>query len=212
MRQNMNKPGTLVFVGAHPDDETFGTGAILAKYSVSGVKVYYVCATRGEAGTVEPKYLQGYSNIGDMRWNELKCASQVLGLTDFIHLGYRDSGMLGAPDNSHPEALMKAPLDEVAGRLVKIFRAIQPDVVITHNSEGGYGHPDHIAVHQATVKAFYASGDPKQYPEAGPVFKPSKLYFGLRPHRLMKVMLKLMPLFRQDPHHFGRNRDIDLYS
>src|SRR4030042_6757296 len=116
--------------------------------------------------------------------------------------------MRGSEDNKHPEALAMAPLEEVAGRMVKIIRELKPDVVITHDAGGGYGHPDHIATHNATVKAFYAAGDPECYPEAGPVFQPSKLYFGVRRLRLMKIMVRLMPIFGQDPHHFGRNKAI----
>jgi len=206
----MSKQKTLIFFGAHPDDETFGMGATLAWYTASGVKVYYVCATRGEAGMVDPEHMPGYATIGDVRWAELKCAAQVLGLTDVIYLGYRDSGMTGAEGNKHPEALAMAPIEEVAGRIVKILRELKPDVVITHDAGGGYGHPDHIAVHNATVKAFYAASDPTQYPEAGPVFQLYKLYFGVRSHGLMKVIVKLMPLFGQNPRRFGRNKDIDL--
>ncbi|MFH1485765.1 MAG: PIG-L family deacetylase, partial [Chloroflexota bacterium] len=206
----MSKPKTLIFFGAHPDDETFGIGSTLAQYAISGVKVYYVCATRGEAGTVDPEQLMGFASIRDKRWAELRCAAQVLGLTDVIHLGYRDSGMPGSKDNQLPDSLLMAPVDEVAGRVVKIIRELKPDVVITHDSGGGYGHPDHVAVHNATVKAFYAANDSEQYPQAGPVFQPSKLYFAVRSHQLLKMMVRLMPLFGQDPRHFGRNKDIDL--
>ncbi len=206
----MSKQKTLVFFGAHPDDETFGIGSTLAQYAASGVKVYCVCATRGEAGTVDPEYMKEYATIGDVRWAELKCAAQVLRLADVIYLGYRDSGMRGSEDNKHPAALAMAPLEEVAGRIIKIIRELKPDVVITHDPGAGYGHPDHIAIHKAAVKAFYAAGDPTQYPEAGPAFQPYKLYFGVRPRKFMKMMVKLMPLFRQNPHRFGRNRDIDL--
>jgi len=206
----MNKQKTLLFVGAHPDDETFGIGGTLAQYAAAGVKVYYACATRGEAGTVEPQYMEGYSSIGDMRWAELRCAAQVLGLAGVIHIGYRDSGMAGSENNTHQESLAMASLDEVTERIVMIIRDIKPDVVITHDAGGGYGHPDHIVTHNATLKAFYSAGDPKQYPEAGPAFQPDKLYFGVRPHGLMKLMVRLMPLFGQNPHRFGRNKDIDL--
>ena len=206
----MGTPKILLFAGAHPDDETFGIGGTLAQYAAAGVKVYYVCATRGEAGTVEPQYMKGYTSIGDIRWAELRCAAQVLGLADVIHLGYRDSGMPGSKDNKHPDSLAMAPLDEVAGRIVKIIRELKPNVVITHDAGGGYGHPDHIAIHNATVKAFYSAGDPKQYFDAGPVFKPHKLYFGVRPHGFMKLMVRLVPLFGQNPRRFGRNQDIDL--
>ncbi len=205
----MSRQKTLVFLGAHPDDESFGIGSTLAQYAAAGVKVYYVCSTGGEAGTVAPEHMKGYASIKELRAAELKCAAQALGLADVIYLGYRDSGMHGSADNKHPESLAMAPLDEVTARIVKIIREIKPDVLITHDASGGYGHPDHIATHNATVKAFHAAGDPGQYPEAGAAFQPSKLYFGVRPRRSMKLMVKLMPLFGQDPHHFGRNKDID---
>ncbi len=206
----MNQQRTLIFIGAHPDDESFGMGATLAKYAREGIKVYYVCATRGEAGTVDPEYLKGYTSIAELRSAEMKKAALVLGLTDVIYLGYRDSGMPGTEDNKKPNTLMMAPVEQVVERLVKVLREIRPDVVITHDPSGGYQHPDHIAVHNAAVKAFSASGDPKQYPAAGATFQPAKLYFGVHSHRMMKFMIKLMPLFGQNPHKFGRNKDIDM--
>ncbi|MBI4180314.1 MAG: PIG-L family deacetylase [Chloroflexi bacterium] len=206
----MTKQKTLVFLGAHPDDESFGVGATLAQYAASGVKVYYVCATGGEAGTVDPEYMQGYATIEELRSAELKCAAEALGLADVVYLGFRDSGMSGSESNTHPDSLAVAPLDEVAERIVKTIRELKPDVLLTHDAGGGYGHPDHIATHNATVKAFYAAGDPAQYPEAGPVFQPHKLYFAVRPRGITKMMVRLMPLFGQDPHRFGRNKDIDL--
>jgi N-acetyl-1-D-myo-inositol-2-amino-2-deoxy-alpha-D-glucopyranoside deacetylase/mycothiol S-conjugate amidase len=142
--------------------------------------------------------------------DELTRASRILGLTDFYYLGYRDSGMQGAPDNKHPDAMAAAPVDEIASRVVKYIRQIKPDVVITHDEGGGYGHPDHLATHYGVVRAFHAAGDPEQYPDAGQPFPPAKLYFLLHPRRLMRVLIKLMPLFGQDPHHFGRNKDVDL--
>jgi len=206
----MKQQKTMIFFGAHPDDETFGMGSTLAQYVNVGVRVYYVCATRGEAGTVEPEFMQGFASIADLRSNEMKCAAQILGLAGVIYLGYRDSGMSGSPDNKNPEALAMAPVAEVASLIVKIIRELKPDVVITHDAGGGYVHPDHIAVHNATLKAFYAAGDPQQYPAAGEAFQPSKLYFGVRPHGFMKIMVKIMPLFGLNPHQFGRNKDIDL--
>ncbi|MFC2005469.1 PIG-L deacetylase family protein [Chloroflexota bacterium] len=206
----MNKQRTLVFFGAHPDDESFGIGSTLAQYAASGVKTYYVCSTGGEVGTVDPKHLKGHDTIEKLRFVELECAARVLGLAGVFYLGYRDSGMQGSGDNKHPDSLAIAPIEEVAERAVRIIREIKPDVVITHNADGGYGHPDHIATHNATVKAFYAAGDMTQYPEAGPIFEPNKLYFEVRSRQLMKMMVRLMPLFGQDPHHFGRNGDVDL--
>ncbi|MFC2035974.1 PIG-L deacetylase family protein [Chloroflexota bacterium] len=206
----MTKQKTLVFFGAHPDDESFGIGCTLAQYGASGVKTYYVCSTGGEVGTVACEHLSTYSTIEKLRSAELECAARVLGLTGVFYLGYRDSGMQGSGDNKHPDSLVMAPVEEVVGRAIKIIRDIKPDVVITHNSDGGYGHPDHIATHNAIVKAFFAAGDSTQYPEAGPVFVPRKLYFGVRSRKIMKIIIRLMPLFGQDPHHFGRNGDVDL--
>lgn len=206
----MKKEETLMVFGAHPDDETFGLGSTLARYVLNSVKVFYVCSTRGEEGTVAPEHLKGRPSIAELRWSELKAAAEVLGLAQVRWLGYRDSGMAGSQSNKNPEALAMAPVEEVAGRMVRIIREVKPDVIVTHDGHGGYGHPDHIATHNATVKAFYAAGDSAQYPESGPAFKPRKLYFTVRPHGLMKIMVRLMPLFGQDPHHFGRNRDMDL--
>jgi N-acetyl-1-D-myo-inositol-2-amino-2-deoxy-alpha-D-glucopyranoside deacetylase/mycothiol S-conjugate amidase len=206
----MNKQKTLIFFGAHPDDESFGMGATLALYAISGVRVFYVCSTGGEEGTVDPQFMKGYATAKQLRQAELKSAARELGLAGVIYLGYRDSGMRGSESNKLPDALAMAPLEEVAGRMVKIIRELKPDVVLTHDAGGGYGHPDHIATHDATIKAFYAAGDPAQYPESGPAFQPRKLYFSVRPRGLSKMMVKLMPLFGKDPRHFGRNGDIDL--
>ncbi len=208
----MSRQKTLIFVGAHPDDETFGIGGTLAQYASVGSRVYYACATRGEVGSAGPENMQGYATLGDTRWAELKCAAQILGLADVIYLGYRDSGMPGSDDNKHPEALAAAPLEQVAGRVIKVIRELKPEVVITFDPIGGYRHPDHIAIHNATVKAFHAAGDPKQYPEAGPAFQPQKLYFSVFSRGLLKVAVKLLPLFGQNPHRFGRNKDIDIAS
>ena len=206
----MDKQRILIFVGAHPDDETFGVVATLAQYAASGVKVYYLCSTRGEAGTVDPEFLKGYNSIGDLRWDELTRAAKLLGLSGVFHLGYRDSGMRGTEDNKYPDALINAPVEEAAGRIVKLFRQIKPDVVITHDPSGGYGHVDHVATHNAAVMAIKLAGDPLRYPEAGPAFQPQKLYCAVRSNRFLKGTIKLMPLFGQNPRKYGRNKDIDL--
>ena len=152
-------------------------GGTLAQYAAAGVKVYYICGTRGEVGEVPPEMLQGFSSIGELRTHELQCAAEVLGLADVIYLGYRDSGMAGTPENKHPQALAAAPLEEVAGRIVAVLRRLKPEVVITFDPVGGYHHPDHVAIHHATVKAFYAASDAAQYPEAGPAYQTAKALF-----------------------------------
>ena len=206
----MSKQRTLAFFGAHPDDESFGPGSTLARYAKAGVKVYCVCSTGGEEGTVAPEFMQGYTTIAELRAAELKGAASALGLAGLLYLGYRDSGMRGSESNGHPDCMAVAPIEDVVGRIVRIIRDIKPDVIITHDPSTDYGHPDHVATHNATIKAFTAAGDAEQYPGAGQPFQPSKLYYGVRPRGTMKMMVKLMPLFGQDPHHFGRNKDIDL--
>ena len=203
---------TLLFVGAHPDDETFGMGGTLAKYAAHGAKVVYACATRGEVGTMDKDCLDGFDSPGDRRWSELTCAASILGLADVIYLGYRDSGMPGSPDNKHPQALAAAPLEEVTGRVVKVIRDLRPQVVVTFDPIGGYRHPDHIAIHDATVRAFSAAADPQQYPECGPAFAPQKLYFHTFPKTFFKIAVKVLPFFGQDPSHWGRNKDVDFAS
>lgn len=205
----MNNPRTIIFFGAHPDDESFGLGGTLARYALAGHKVYYACATRGEAGTLDAKYLQGRT-VSEVRTAEMAGAAKALGLAGVVYLGYRDSGMKGATGNEHPEALIKAPVEELAGKMVKVIRNLKPEVIITHDAGGGYGHPDHIAVHRAVLKAFYAAADPASYPEAGAAFQTAKLYCSVRPPGIMKLAVRLMPLFGQDPKRFGRNKDIDL--
>jgi LmbE family N-acetylglucosaminyl deacetylase len=203
-------PTRLLAVLAHPDDETFGLGGTLALYARRGCEVYLVCATYGEAGTVEPKYLEGYDSIAQLREVELRCAAQNLGLRQVFFLGYRDSGMPGTPDNHNPRALTVHSLDEVAGKVVKYIRDLKPDVVLTFDPVGGYRHPDHIHIHQATNLAFEKADDPAFHAEAGSPFKPRALYYSVFPHRFLRVVTRLMPLVGANPHKWGRNKDIDL--
>ena len=201
---------TLLAVLAHPDDESFGMGGTLALYASQGVAVHLVCATRGEVGEVEPHHLESYRSIGDLREAELRCAAGKLGLAGVYFLGYRDSGMTGSPENEHPEALAKAPLDEAAARVTCYIRRLRPQVVLTFDPIGGYRHPDHIAIHRATVEAFNAAGNPAAYPCEYPAYQPGKLYFHTFPRRMLRWAVRLMPLFGKDPHRFGLNGDIDL--
>ncbi len=201
---------TLLAVLAHPDDETFGLGGTLALYAKRGVKVHLVCATRGEVGTVAPEFMEGYSSIADLRVDELLCAAELLGLEKVHFLDYRDSGMVGTEDNEHPEALAQAPQDKVVAALVGFIRRLRPEVVLTFDPVGGYGHPDHVAIHNATVKAYEAAADPQQFPDEGTTFEPQKLYFATFSFRFVKPVLALLRLAGRDPRKWGRNKDIDL--
>jgi LmbE family N-acetylglucosaminyl deacetylase len=211
MSENTSNPTTLLSVLAHPDDESFGMGGTLALYARRGVAVHLVCATRGEAGDVEEQYLQGYASIGDRREAELRCAAMKLGLAGVHFLGYRDSGMTGSPDNNHPQALANAPLDEVARKVVHYIRQLRPQVLLTFDPIGGYKHPDHIAVHKATVQAFELAGR-EDFQDGLPPFQPPRMYFHFFPRGYLRFAVRVMPLFGRDPRHFGRNGDVDLLS
>jgi LmbE family N-acetylglucosaminyl deacetylase len=200
----------ILAVLAHPDDESFGLGGTLALYAKRGYETYYVCATRGEAGTVDPEFLNGFKDTAEMRTDELMRAAKELGLKEVHFLGYRDSGMPGMEANQHPDAQINHPVEVVAGKVVKHIREIKPDIVITFDPIGGYKHPDHIHIHKATVLAFEKAGDASFHPDAGSPFKPSALYYQIFPRWFLRVMTRLMPLIGKDPTQWGRNGDINL--
>ena len=201
---------TLLAVLAHPDDESFGMGGTLALYAARGVDVHLVCATRGEVGEVAPELMEGFESIAKRRESELRCAAGVLGLAGVHFLGYRDSGMPGSPDNSHPQALAAQPLDEVAAQVVRYIRELKPLVVLTFDPIGGYRHPDHIAIQRATVRAFEQAGNAEFVADSLPAYSPERLYFHTMPNGLLKFAVKFLPMIGKDPHKFGSNGDIDL--
>jgi len=201
---------TILAVLAHPDDETFGLGGTLAFYAQKGFDVYYVCATRGEVGSADEEFMKGFKDTAEMRTDELMRAAKILGLKEVFFLGYRDSGMPGSEENKHPDAQVAHPIDEVAGRVVKYIRELKPQVVLTFDPIGGYKHPDHIHIQQATTLAFEKADDASFHPEAGAPFKPLALYYQVFPRGFLKWAVRLMPLFGKDPKKFGRNGDIDL--
>ena len=203
---------TLLAVLAHPDDESFGMGGTLALYASRGVDVHLVCATRGEVGEVAPELLHGFNSIAELRESELRCAAGILGLKGVHFLDYRDSGMPGSPDNTHPQALAAQPLDDVAANVACYIRELQPQVVLTFDPIGGYRHPDHIAIQRATVRAFEQAANPAFAPGDLPPFAPERLYFHIFPKGLLKFGVKLLPLLGKDPHKFGTNGDIDMAS
>lgn len=212
----MNNPQpvqkTLLAVLAHPDDETFGMGGTLALYAARGVAVHLVCATRGEVGEVDAKLLQGFKTVAERRENELRCAAGKLGLAGVHFLGYRDSGMPGSPDNTHPNALAAAPLEKVALEVLHYMYSLKPQVVVTFDPIGGYRHPDHIAIHQATVRAFYLARERVPDPQGVEAYVPQKLYFHTLSRTFLRLALFLIRLSGRDPSRFGRNADIDLAS
>jgi LmbE family N-acetylglucosaminyl deacetylase len=201
---------SILAVLAHPDDETFGTGGTLALYAHRGVDVHLICATRGEVGEMPPDMMAGFNTIGEKRESELRCAGGTLGLKSIFFLGYRDSGMPGTEDNHHPQALAAQPVEAVAAEVAGYIRRLKPQVVITFDPIGGYYHPDHIAIHKATVRAFELAGDAEFVSEGLEPYKPARLYFQTMSRRFLRFMVSLMRLFGRDPRKFGTNKDIDL--
>lgn len=200
---------TLLSVLAHPDDESFGMGGTLAKYAASGVVVHLICATRGEAGEVDQEYLEGYSSIADLRVDELNCAVKELGIEPVHLLDYRDSGMTGSVDNNNPQALINAPMDQVAGQIADFIREIKPQVVLTFDPIGGYRHPDHIFIHEAATRAFKLAGD-TSYSGKYPPYQPATLFYHTIPRYFIRFNVRLLKLLGKDPSKYGKNKDIDL--
>jgi N-acetyl-1-D-myo-inositol-2-amino-2-deoxy-alpha-D-glucopyranoside deacetylase len=183
----------LLLVHAHPDDEVIGTGATMAHYVATGAHVTLVTCTLGEEGEIHvPALAQREAaqadQLGGSRLVELQRACAALGVTDHRLLGgpgrYRDSGMMGLPTNDHPRAFWQADLDEAAGHLVEIMREIRPQVMITYDENGFYGHPDHIQAHRVAMRAAELAG-----PDG-----PRKVYWTAMP---LSVLREGMEAFRQ---------------
>jgi len=153
----------LLLVHAHPDDETINNGVTMAKYAADGIGVTLVTCTRGEEGEVLVDSLLNLASskddkLGEHREVELKDAMHELGVKDFRFLGspskkWRDSGMMGMPQNDRKDVFWQADLDDAANELVKIILETKPQVLITYDEFGGYGHPDHIKAHQVAMRA-----------------------------------------------------------
>src|SRR3954449_13285606 len=146
-------PRRLLLVHAHPDDETIGTGATMAKYAAENALVTLVTCTLGEEGEVLVPELEHLAadrddGLGQHRIGELAAACEALGVSDHRFLGgpgrWRDSGMMGTPANERPDGLSRGDLDEATLELVRVFREVRPQVVVTYDENGAYGHPDHI--------------------------------------------------------------------
>jgi N-acetyl-1-D-myo-inositol-2-amino-2-deoxy-alpha-D-glucopyranoside deacetylase len=153
----------LLLVHAHPDDETINNGVTMAKYAKDGAQVTLVTCTRGEEGEVLVAELANLASdkddkLGEHREVELKDAMAHLGIADFRFLGapnkkWRDSGMMGTPQNDRTDVFWQSDLEESANELVKIILEIKPQVLITYDEFGGYGHPDHIKAHRVAMRA-----------------------------------------------------------
>ena len=148
---------------AHPDDEAFGSGGTLAELVQAGHQVATICATNGDVGEISDPSLATPENLWLIRQQELIHAMEVTGVTDVRFLGYRDSGMQGSEDNHHPDSLFQADPAVVESQIRTIINELIPDVVLTHDPTGGYGHPDHVTVYERTTNVINEMGDARPY-------------------------------------------------
>ena len=143
----------VLAVFAHPDDEGFGCGGTLAALVSGGHRLTLVCATNGDVGEISDPSLATRETLWQVRQGELRAAMDLTGVEDVRFLNYRDSGMAGTEDNDHPSSLFQAPEDKVVEQVASVIREVRPDLVITHDPTGGYGHPDHITISRRTASA-----------------------------------------------------------
>ena len=173
----------LLSVHAHPDDESSKGAGTVAKYHAEGIFTVLVSCTGGEEGDVLNPAMdlpEVRANLPAIRRRELELATKIIGYDEVVLLGYRDSGMPDTAANADPRSFAQAPLDEAVGRLVEVIRRVRPQVIITYQQDQRqYPHPDHLRVHEISVAAFTAAGDPRRYPEAGEPFQPLKLYYSV---------------------------------
>jgi LmbE family N-acetylglucosaminyl deacetylase len=148
----------LVCFHAHPDDEVFGTGGIIRLAADAGHRVVLVTATDGAAGEVPDGLLSEGESLASRRRAELEKSARILGAARLVMLHYADSGMAGTPENNNPAAFANIPVDESAGRLADILTEENADVLTIYDSNGGYGHPDHIQVHRVGLRAAEIAG------------------------------------------------------
>jgi N-acetyl-1-D-myo-inositol-2-amino-2-deoxy-alpha-D-glucopyranoside deacetylase len=174
----------LLLVHAHPDDECFSTGGLMARSIAEGHRVDLVTCTGGEEGEIHDPTLdaeEAQPRLREIRSRELACSLDALrgsgpGTLELHMLGYRDSGMMGTESNQRPDAFWSADLDEATGRLVAIVRRTRPAVMVSYDENGNYGHPDHINAHRIATGAWGAAADPSRFPEAGEPHAVTKLY------------------------------------
>ena len=157
----------LLLVHAHPDDESIYTGATMAAYAAQGVRVTLVTCTLGELGEIIPPSLahlaaEKEDRLGEYRIGELAAACAALGVTDHRFLGgpgrWRDSGMMGTEGNDDPRCFWRADVDQAADALLAVIREVRPQVLVTYDANGFYGHPDHIQAHRVACRAFQQAG------------------------------------------------------
>jgi mycothiol S-conjugate amidase len=202
-----SEPGrlSLLSVHAHPDDEASKGAATVAKLAAEGVKTVLVCCTGGEAGDILNPAMDSdevRARLGEIRMEELRDSVDAIGFEVLELLGYRDSGMPDSEHNEHEECFAQAPLEEAVGRLVRLIRVHKPHVILTYgDDQRGYPHPDHLRVHEISVIAFDAAGDPDAYPELGEPWQPLKMYYSSWSRaRMLAMHEKFLELGLESPY------------
>jgi N-acetyl-1-D-myo-inositol-2-amino-2-deoxy-alpha-D-glucopyranoside deacetylase len=197
----------MLLVHAHPDDETINNGATMARYVAEGVDVTLLTCTLGEEGEVLVPELELLAadhadQLGGFRIGELGAAMEALGVTDWRFLGgpgrYRDSGMMGTPANQKPRAFWNADLDEAVAHAVAVVREVRPQVVVTYDENGGYGHPDHIQAHRVAMGAVERAADPSYRPELGAAWDVAKVYWCCMPRSVLREGVEAMAALGED--------------
>lgn len=203
----------IVFVHAHPDDESLGTGGSIARYAADGAHVCVVTCTNGELGEIA--YVPDLgpvddvrARLGEVRTAELVEACRRLGPIDLRMLGFHDSGMAGTPENDDPKVFVNQELDAAAGKIVAIIRELRPQVLVTYNEIGLYGHPDHIRAHEAALKAVNDAADPSY--GSGEPHLIEKVYYTAVPKSLLKAGRELWSEMAGDhPDEFFDEQEIE---
>ncbi len=187
---DMTDSRRLLLVHAHPDDEVTATGATMAHYASRGGRVHLVTCTRGEYGEIVDDGLAalrdaGPEALGKHREGELGAALEELGVRGHDWFGgvgrWWDSGMVGTPENDDPKAFANADPAQTLREMVALLRRERPQVVVTYDANGGYGHPDHIQAHRVTMAAIDPAADPEYAPELGEPWQVAKVYWSVLP-------------------------------
>jgi len=206
----------LLLVHAHPDDETIGNGVTMARYAAEGAHVTLVTCTLGEEGEVLMPELAHLAadrddELGRHRIGELATAMEALGVRDHRFLGgagrFRDSGMMGLPTNDRPDCFWQADLDEAAAMLVQVIREVRPQVLITYDDDGGYGHPDHIQAHRVAMRGAELAADPAH--GSGATWQVQRIYWNAIPESVLREGIRAVREAGDDTFFEGMDPDTD---
>ena len=194
---------TLLAIFAHPDDEAFGTGGALTRYAAEGKTVKLICATRGESGKITDPDIDSASDVAELREGELREACKAMGLDAPVFLDFHDSGRQERTRYDDPKALMNVSEEDLEQALLPHISEVQPDIILTFDPHGVYGHIDHIKIHRAATAAFWS---------AGKVMNPApkRLFYSVMASERMKQMQAMRedsPLSKLDPEMYGVSED-----